>query len=96
MLSFWHFLFTPFSVPYGKCCLHSAVTFQMLFCFVSDLVSLCLKHLVGAQLGFFSIVGMPLFKAMSDLFDGCQPMMDGILANYRDWEKAAEVNDVSK
>lgn len=48
------------------------------------------------QLGFFSIVGMPLFKAMTDLFDGCQPLLDGVLANFRAWEKAAEVTDVSK
>lgn len=51
---------------------------------------------MGVQLGFFSIVGMPLFKAMTDLFDGCQPMMDGILANYQDWETASEVTLLSK
>ena len=42
------------------------------------------------QLGFFSIVGIPLFKAITDLFKDAQPMMDGLLANYRMWEMAAK------
>ena len=33
--------------------------------------------LVLLQLGFFGIVGMPLFKAITDLFKDAQPMMDG-------------------
>ena len=41
------------------------------------------------QLGFFSIVGIPMFKAMTDLFKDAQPMLDGVLANYRAWEKQA-------
>lgn len=42
------------------------------------------------QLGFFSIVGIPLFKAITDLFKDAQPMMDGLLANYHMWEAAAK------
>ncbi|DBA82086.1 TPA: hypothetical protein ACH3X1_016801 [Trebouxia sp. C0004] len=42
-----------------------------------------------SQLGFFGIVGIPLFKAITDLFKDAQPMMDGVLANYRMWEAAA-------
>ncbi|KAL0049434.1 hypothetical protein WJX82_002295 [Trebouxia sp. C0006] len=30
-----------------------------------------------SQLGFFSIVGIPLFKAMAELFEDAQPMLDG-------------------
>jgi len=40
-------------------------------------------------LGFLNIVGIPLFKAMAELFEGTQPMLDGVLANYRQWEAAA-------
>ena len=32
---------------------------------------------VMLQLGFFGIVGIPLFKAITDLFKDAQPMMDG-------------------
>ena len=33
------------------------------------------------QLGFLNIVGIPLFKAMAELFEGTQPMLDGVLVN---------------
>ncbi|DBA79888.1 TPA: hypothetical protein ACH3X1_008213 [Trebouxia sp. C0004] len=36
-----------------------------------------------SQLGFFSIVGIPLFKAMVDLFEDAKPMLDGVLATMR-------------
>lgn len=39
------------------------------------------------QLGFFSIVGIPMFSAITDLFKDAQPMLDGVLTNYRSWEK---------
>ena len=38
------------------------------------------------QMGFFSIVGIPLFKAMAELFEESKPMLEGVLANYRHWE----------
>ncbi len=38
------------------------------------------------QLGFFSIVGIPLCKAMAELFEDAQPMLDGVLANHHRWE----------
>ena len=40
------------------------------------------------QMGFFSIVGIPLFKSMAELFAEAKPMLDGVLANYRHWEAA--------
>ncbi|KAA6423770.1 MAG: hypothetical protein FRX49_06341 [Trebouxia sp. A1-2] len=42
-----------------------------------------------SQLGFFNIVGIPLFKAIADLFEESQPMLDGVLANFRQWEEIA-------
>ena len=41
------------------------------------------------QVGFFNIVGLPLFRAMVGLFPSAQPMLDGALINYSKWEKAA-------
>lgn len=32
---------------------------------------------------------MPLFRAMTDIFEDCQPMLDGVLANLSHWETAA-------
>lgn len=43
-----------------------------------------------SQLGFYSIVGVPLFKAMTEIFEDCQPMLEGVLANQRYWEEAAK------
>lgn len=40
------------------------------------------------QMGFFSIVGIPLFKAVTELFEEAKPMLDGVLANHRHWEAA--------
>ena len=45
---------------------------------------------VWLQLGFFNIVGLPLFKAMAELFEEAQPMLEGVLANLRVWEQAAD------
>lgn len=42
------------------------------------------------QLGFFNIVGIPLFKAMADLFEDAQPVLDGVLANFKVWESATD------
>ena len=44
----------------------------------------------GLQLGFFNIVGIPLFKAMAELFDDAHPLLDGVLANFKIWESAAD------
>ena len=43
-----------------------------------------------SAVGFFNIVGAPLFKAMTELFEDCQPMLDGVMANLRYWEQAAK------
>jgi len=37
-------------------------------------------------MGFFNIVGIPLFKTMVELFEDAQPMLDGVLTNFRHWE----------
>ena len=42
-----------------------------------------------SQMGFFSIVGTPMFRAMVDVFPDVQPMLDGVNANYAQWEQAA-------
>ncbi len=42
------------------------------------------------QLGFFNIVGLPMFKAMAELFEEAQPLLDGVLGNLRAWEAAAD------
>lgn len=47
-----------------------------------------------SQMGFFSIVGIPLFKAMVDLFEDARPMLDGVLANYHHWENNTELADL--
>ena len=39
-----------------------------------------------SQLGFFNIVGAPLFMAVIELFPDAQPMMQGLQANYHHWE----------
>ena len=41
------------------------------------------------QLGFFSIVGIPMYKAMVAAFEDAQPLLDGVMANYKRWEAAA-------
>lgn len=41
------------------------------------------------QLGFFNIVGTPLFQALVDLFPDAQPVLDGVKANYQQWHAAA-------
>ncbi|DBB02838.1 TPA: hypothetical protein ACH3X1_013663 [Trebouxia sp. C0004] len=47
-----------------------------------------------SQLGFFSIVGIPLFKAIVDLFEDAKPMLDGVLANYAHWENNTDLADL--
>ena len=52
------------------------------------------------QLGFFSIVGIPMFKALVELFPDAQPILDGVLDNYHEWEaiaanQAAGIHDSS-
>ena len=43
------------------------------------------------QMSFFSIVGIPLFKSMADIFEEVRPMLQGVMENYKMWEwEAAE------
>ena len=46
------------------------------------------------QMGFFTIVGLPMFKAMADVFEGAKPMLEGVMGNYRAWEAAAAAAEV--
>lgn len=62
---------------YHACC---CKTLYSCFCDGSDIW----------QVGFFNIVGIPLFKAMVDVFEGMQPMLDAVQANCRYWESATE------
>lgn len=47
------------------------------------------------QMGFFTIVGLPMFKAMADVFEGAKPMLEGVMGNYRAWEAAAAAAESS-
>lgn len=47
------------------------------------------------QMGFFTIVGLPMFKAMADVFEGAKPMLEGVMGNYRAWEAAAAAADAA-
>lgn len=49
---------------------------------------------VALQIGFFSIVGIPLFKAMAELFEKSKPMLDGVIANHHHWEAATPDADL--
>ncbi len=49
----------------------------------------CTGGMTRSQIGFFNIVGTPMFKAMVDLFPDAQPMLDGVTANLRQWEQSA-------
>ena len=49
---------------------------------------------VALQIGFFSIVGIPLFKAMAELFEESKPMLDGVIANHHHWEAATPDADL--
>lgn len=50
----------------------------------------CTGGMTRSQIGFFNIVGIPMFKAMVDLFPDAQPMLDGVTANLTQWEQSAE------
>ena len=50
---------------------------------------------VCMQMGFFTIVGLPMFKAMADVFEGAKPMLEGVMGNYRAWEAAAAAADAA-
>ena len=36
-----------------------------------------------SQIGFFSIVGIPLFQTLADLFEATAPLLAGVMANYK-------------
>ncbi|KAK9830386.1 hypothetical protein WJX72_011468 [[Myrmecia] bisecta] len=42
-----------------------------------------------AQVGFFSIVGIPLFQSFVDAFEDAQPLLDALMVNMRMWEDEA-------
>mmetsp|Transcript_29009 Transcript_29009/g.75040 ORF Transcript_29009/g.75040 Transcript_29009/m.75040 type:complete len:974 (+) Transcript_29009:37-2958(+) len=39
-----------------------------------------------SQVGFFDVVVLPLFQALTGLLPGVQPLLDGVEANYRFWK----------
>ncbi|KAK9863546.1 hypothetical protein WJX84_008465 [Apatococcus fuscideae] len=41
--------------------------------------------MVKSQVGFLEIVALPLFKSLSALIPGTQPILDGVMANYEYW-----------
>ena len=41
------------------------------------------------QVGFFSIVGIPMYRALVTAFEDARPVLDGVMANYKSWEAAA-------
>ena len=53
------------------------------------------RSFVLMQMGFFTIVGLPMFKAMADVFEGAKPMLEGVMGNYRAWEAAAAAADAA-
>ena len=36
-----------------------------------------------SQIGFFSIVGIPLFRTLADVFEATGPLLAGVMANYK-------------
>lgn len=46
------------------------------------------------QLGFFNIVGIPLFKSFAELFPEAQPMLDGVMSNFKHWEQGTAMEDL--
>ena len=36
-----------------------------------------------SQIGFFSIVGIPLFRTLADVFEATTPLLTGVMANYK-------------
>ena len=41
------------------------------------------------QVGFFSIVVIPMYRALVTAFEDARPVLDGVMANYKRWEAAA-------
>ena len=76
--------------PTAQLCMSALSFARAALCHVGDLQSTGHDFVIGVvQLGFFNIVGIPLFKAMADLFEDSQPMLDGVLGNFRLWEAMA-------
>ena len=42
-----------------------------------------------SQVGFYDIVVVPLYHSFGRVFPGCQPMLSGVMNNYRFWSKQA-------
>ena len=41
------------------------------------------------QIGFYSIVGIPMYRAMVGAFEDAKPLLDGVMVNYKAWQAAA-------
>ena len=72
--------------------MHSSGTVrQLIKCISSAYTTLCADPesvSFHTQVGFFNIVGLPLFKAMADVFEDSVALYEGALANFRNWEAA--------
>lgn len=38
-----------------------------------------------SQVGFFDIVGIPLFQAFAEAFEGATPLLASVFVNYSNW-----------
>ncbi len=45
----------------------------------------------SSQTGFFDFVALPLFEAVAHALPGCQPLLDGVRANYKVWKQLSPV-----
>lgn len=50
---------------------------------------MALTAALAVQMSFFSIVGIPLFKSMADIFEETRPMLQGVMENFKMWEREA-------
>ena len=42
------------------------------------------------QVGFFKLIAIPMLAPFVLTFPGCQPLLDGVMANYAAWCNAEE------
>ena len=43
------------------------------------------------QVGFFEIIGLPLFQSFSDAFAAAKPVLEGASHNYAMWRNLADL-----
>ena len=56
-----------------------------------EAVVLCVPDVWPAlQVGFFKLIAIPMLAPFVLTFPGCQPLLDGLMANYAAWCTAEE------